>query len=247
MGARLLERTTRSIRPTEAGVLMHHKARSLLDQVAELTDQISERQHNVAGRVRVSAGGAYGEDVIAPAIVQFAVKHPLIAIDLVISDRRVDLVAEGFDLAIRLGALDDTTLIARRLARRRLLLCASPDYLEKAPELRSPDDLVHHACVVSPTIPWRLTTPAGTQSISPSARFASNSIATLVDAAANGLGIAWLAENHIKSHLADGRLVEVLPATRIEPSPVWMLHPSRRYLPQRVTLLMNWLIDRLGD
>jgi DNA-binding transcriptional LysR family regulator len=247
LGARLLERTTRSVRLTEAGQLAHARARLLLDQAEELVDEIGDQQSGLNGFMRIAAGGAFGEQVIAPAIVRFVEAHPTLRVELIISDRRMDLVTEGVDLAVRLGALDDTALIARKLTDRRMVLCAAPGYLENHSELRSVDDLAQHSVLESPGIPWRLMTPGGVRTISPPARFASNNIPTLVDAALRGLGLAWLAETHVREHLAAKRLVEILPESRVEPATVWLVYPTRQYLPRRVRAVMDWLVAELGQ
>jgi DNA-binding transcriptional LysR family regulator len=246
LGTRLIERTTRSVRPTDSGRLLHARAKALFEQFDELVDEVQEQQRELRGAVRVAAGGAYGERVVAPSLVRFAVAHPGIVVELVMSDARVDLVAEGIDLAIRLGHLPDTALVARRIASRRFVLCASPAYLKNAPSLASLADLAAQAGVVSPVVPWRLQTASGEPVQQPRPRFVSNNIPALVEAALAGLGIAWLAEVHVQEHLAAGCLVALLPESGGESAPVWLVYPSRGHQPRRVRVVMDWLIEEIG-
>jgi DNA-binding transcriptional LysR family regulator len=246
LGTRLIERTTRSVRPTDSGRLVHARAKALFEQFDELVDEVQEQQRELRGVVRVAAGGAYGERVVAPSLVRFAVAHPGIVVDLVMSDARVDLVAEGIDLAVRLGHLPDTALVARRIASRRFVLCASPAYLEGAPRLAAPADLAGHAGVVSPVVPWRLQTASGEPVQQPTPRFVSNNIPALVEAALAGLGIAWLAEVHVQEHIAAGRLVALLPESGGQSGPVWLVYPSRGHQPRRVRVVMDWLVEEIG-
>jgi DNA-binding transcriptional LysR family regulator len=246
LDTRLVERTTRSVRPTESGRLVYARAKALFEQFDELVDEVQHQQRELRGVVRVAAGGAYGERVVAPSLVRFAASHPGIVIDLVMSDARVDLVSEGIDLAVRLGHLPDTALVARRITFRRFVLCASPAYLAEAPALGSLADLGGHAGVVSPLVPWRLQSSSGEPVPQPVARFVSNNIPALVEAALAGLGIAWLAEVHVRDHLAQGRLVPLLPETQSEPAPVWLVYPSRVRQPRRVRAVMDWLVEEIG-
>jgi DNA-binding transcriptional LysR family regulator len=245
LGSRLLERTTRAVRATDAGKLAHARARALLDGVDDLRDELNELQSHVSGHVRVTAGGAYGERAVAPALARFCASNPAVTVELLINDRRIDLVSEGIDLAVRIGKLDDGSLIARKITQRRMILCAAPGYLRHAPELVSVDDLAQQACVVSPMIPWRLVTAQGQKLLQPAARFASNSIPALIEAALAGIGIAWVAELHVRAELDAGRLVEILPQSQSEHTDIWLVHSSQRHVPQRVRAVMEWLVAEL--
>jgi DNA-binding transcriptional LysR family regulator len=246
LGTRLVERTTRSVRPTDSGRLLHARAKALYEQFDELVEEVQDQQSELRGPVRVAAGGAYGERVVAPSLVRFAAAHPGIVVELVMSDARVDLVAEGIDLAVRLGHLPDTALVAKRIASRRFVVCASPAYLAGAPRLSCLADLGAHAGVVSPVVPWRLQTKSREPVQPPSPRFLSNNIPALVEAALAGLGVAWLAEVHVREHIAAGRLVALLPDMQGEPAPVWLVYPSRIHQPRRVRAVMDWLADDIG-
>lgn len=246
LGARLFVRTTRSVRPTEAGALLQSRAGALLAGLDDVFDEIGDAEATPRGLVRVAAGGAYGERIVAPALVRFLAANPSIQVHLDISDRRVDLAREGFDLAVRLGALEESSLVARKVSARRMVLCASPAYLEAAPRLRSVDDLRAHVRLGSPDIEWRLKSGAGLFRIKPDGPLSSNNIPALVEAAIAGLGLAWLAETHVRAALEDGRLVRVLAASETEGDAVWLVHPSRAYVPRRTRAVMDWLAAELS-
>jgi DNA-binding transcriptional LysR family regulator len=229
IGARLLQRTTRSVRVTEAGDLLRQRAGTVFGSLDEAFDEIGDRQATPRGLVRVAAGGAYGERMVAPALARFVNAHPDIRIDLDIADRRVDLVREGFDLAVRLGSLDDSSLVARKVAARRMILSASPAYLSSTPAINTVEDLAGHSRLGTTGAEWRLTSPEGDVRLKPS-----------------GLGVVWLAEFHLRDAIADGSLVQLLPDVGTEADPVWLVHASRAYLPARLRVVMDWLAHELG-
>ena len=246
LGVRLLQRTTRSVTPTEAGRTLHVRARDLVAALDELTTEVANQSTELSGSIRVAAGGAYGERFVAPALTRFALEHPGVRIELLMSDRRIDLVSDGVDFAVRHGVLSDSSLIARRVGSRRMRLAAAPDYLAGAPPLESFDDLGRHSCLASPDIPWRLRALDGERLFRPShGRFVSNNGPALVDAALAGLGVIWLADFYVRDAIADGRLVRVLPNTEIEAIATWIVQPTRHHVPRRVQALMDYLLDVL--
>lgn len=247
LGCRLLERTTRSVHLTEAGRLLERKALPLLAEMHDLFQDMAEQQGKISGRVRVTAGGAYGELAVAPALVQFAAHHPDIQIQLEMSDARLDLISEGLDFGVRLGSLPDSSLIARRISRRRMGLFAAPAYLASAGMPTSVEDLMQHSCLVSRDIAWLLTSESGVKILRPTGRFESNSIMALVKAAIAGLGIVWLHDFQVREPLTAGTLVPILPKATVEENAVWIVYPSQRHVPARVRMVMDWLAHSLGD
>jgi DNA-binding transcriptional LysR family regulator len=246
LGARLFARTTRSVRLTEAGTLLWSRARGLLEGYAEACAEVGDAAAAPRGLVRIAAGGAYGERLVARALIGFAAAHPAIRIELAIADRRIDLAAEGFDLAVRLGALDDSSLIARKVAQRRRVLCAAPAYLAGAPPLARLEDLAAHARLGAAGEEWRLAGPDGPLRLAAQGPFLSNSIPAQVAAAVAGLGLLWLAEDHVQEALAAGRLVRVLEQVEASGDPVWLVYPARAYLPARTRSVIDWLAQALA-
>lgn len=245
LGAKLLQRTTRAVTLTEVGALVHRRAAAMIGDLKGLADEVMDAQGKPRGLVRISAGGAYGERFVAPALVRFAVANPEISIDLHVGERRVDLVREGFDLAVRHGALVDSSLIARRINPRNMRLAAAPAYLEAGPPLNDIPDLAAHSCLVSPDMPWRLKGRDGERVLRLTGRFQSTSGPALVEAALAGLGIIWLAEFYVREHLASGALRRLLPETEIADSATWIVYPARDHMPSRTKAVIDWLVREL--
>jgi LysR family transcriptional regulator, transcriptional activator for dmlA len=245
LGVRLLQRTTRAVRLTEAGGFVHARGRSLTEQWSEARDELGEAQAALSGKLRIAAGGTYGERFVAPALIDFAKLHPALEIELLMAERRVDLVRESVDLAVRLGALDDSSLISRKVAPRNMRLVASPDYLAGAPPLDTIDDLAGHSCLASPDIQWRFREDGDDRVLHPKSRFASTSGPALTEAAIAGLGVTWLAEFYVREAIQDGRLIRLLPDTEVEDPAVWIVYPARGHMPMRVRAAIDWLMEAL--
>lgn len=184
---------------------------------------------------------AMGARFVAPIVGRMTQQFPKLSVHLELSNRVVDLVAEGFDLAVRTGHLPDSRLIAARIASRRLYLCASPEYLEQNGRPGSVNDLARHECLVGNATTWHFTIKGVSSPYRPSGRWRCNSGDAVVEAALAGLGVCQVPEFYVLPHLATGRLEVILDHLRPEDEPIWAVYPQRRHLLPKV----GYLVERL--
>lgn len=245
LGVRLLERTTRSVRATDAGLELCQRTRPLFEAFAEATSTVRDRSHDIGGRVRLSATPALGRSRVLPALARLAGEHPALEFDVVLTGTRLDFFESELDLAVREGALDDSTLVARSLGVSRVYLCASPAYVASHPRLRSVDDLEHHDLLLVPAAAAMADLPAlrgrDGKRLHLKPRFRVNDLFAVRDLAEAGKGIAALPDYVADEAVVAGRLVRLLPRTTVADLPVHAVYPSRRHLPRRVGLVLEAL------
>lgn len=248
LGTRLLQRTTRQISLTEAGQGFHQRILAVLAGIEEAETYASGRSSEVSGTLKISAPTSFGRMHIAPHLKAFMDAHPDLAIQLVLSDEFTDIVGGGFDLAIRIAELTDSTLVAKRLAPVRRLLCASPDYITAHGMPRNIDDLKRHRCLPAHNHDvWRLEGPQGTLNIRPEGMLITNSSEVIREAVIAGLGIALRSTWDIGEELKTGRLVQVLPAYEGSHNvALSAVYPSRQFLPAKVRLFIDYLAELYG-
>ncbi|MGV3770089.1 MAG: LysR family transcriptional regulator [Sphingobium phenoxybenzoativorans] len=240
MQAQLFHRTTRSVRLTDAGrIFLDHCTRMIQerDEVIALMNEQDEPQ----GDLRVTCSNAMGERFVAPILRAFAIANPRLNVTLELTNRLVDLVAEGYDVAIRTGHLPDSRLIATRIASRTLYTCASPDYLAAHGTPVSLADLDRHQCLAGTSTTWHFTHRGRRSTHRPRGRWRCNSGAAVVDAALAGMGLCQLPEFYILPHLASGRLALVLEDHRADDEPIWAVYPQRRHMLPKITGLVEAL------
>jgi DNA-binding transcriptional LysR family regulator len=243
LGVRLLHRTTRNVRLTDIGALYHERALAILSEIDTLEDNIADQQQLAVGSIRVSAGGVFADRFLAPALAEFASQHPRVHIHLDIVDRKVDMIGEGYGLAIRHGAPNDPDLIARRLTTRQMRVCGSPAYLDRAGRPETPQDLKNFECLTHPLLPWRFQAGGGEPfEVSVESRWSSNSGIALTEAAVTGLGLIRLANTYTDDLIERGKLEAVLSDYDLPPSTTHLVYPSRQRLPHRMRLLINFLV-----
>lgn len=248
LGTRLLQRTTRKLSLTDAGEIYLRYAREVIHQLNEGEERVKDYQNSPKGRIRVSlVDGGLGEWYLAPTLARFAALNPGVSLDLDLSSRLVDLVAEGFDFVIRVGTLADSSLIARKLTSFRYGLYASPAYLERQGTVAKPEQLREHNCLTGATARWELTHGERVLEIKPQGTWHSKSGQALIAAAKEGLGIARTATFYAEKALAAGDVVEVLADWTREETFVWIVYPSGRNLPRRVSCAINFLLDTFRD
>lgn len=247
LGARLIQRTTRRLHLTEAGERYLIRAQGVLQALDEAAAEVGQGTSDVRGRLRVNGPMSFGTRYLAPLVAQFMHTHPALEVRLDLNDRRVDLLEEGYDLAIRIGSLPDSSLVARRLTRCRLLFCASPEYLAAHGEPSSVKALAEHRCLRyrsgQQSADWKIAT----QSLTVHGPLESNNGDVLTHAAEAGLGIAQQPSFLVTESIASGRLVPILtnePAVRLD---VHALYPARRYLPAKVERFIDLLTEAWGD
>ncbi|UEM05522.1 LysR family transcriptional regulator [Skermanella rosea] len=246
LGVRLLNRTTRKQSLTEAGLAFFEKCASILDQLSEAERVASELQAEPRGTLRVNGPMSFGSPHLASALAAYCERHPQVRIDLVLNDRQVDLVEEGYDVAIRIARLTDSSLIARRLAPIRIVLCASPDYLGRHGAPRTPQDLAGHNCLLytySPTpLDWTLVGPDGVETVvRVTGSLSANNGDALVAAAIAGQGIVRQPTFIVGDALRDGRLVTVLPDHALPQPSAYAVYPHARNLSPKVRSFVDFL------
>jgi molybdate transport repressor ModE-like protein len=247
LGVRLLHRTTRRVRATTEGTALATQGRALVEDLEALTAGLRRGGTEIAGTLRITTSPTFGRLYIAPRLPEFLLQHPDIKLSIHFSDEVVDLVAAGFDLAIRVGQLDSSGLIARRLATNRRVLCAAPTYLKKHGRPERPTDLEKHRCLLQvgaqgKPVAWRLRGPSGREIAVPvNAYLESNLGESLRDAAVAGLGIALHSTWHIRDDLRAGRLQIVLPDYPVPDTGIYAVMPQRRLTPPRVRAFTQFL------
>ena len=248
LGARLLQRTTRSVAPTPAGSVYYERCRRLVEELLEAERAVAESGGRLRGPIRVTAPWLLGE-ALSPVMERFLAAHPQVSIELRLADERVDLVAGGFDLAIRAGALPDSTLVARRLGDVEHRICASPAYLEGRPPVQRPADLRAHDCLgfQAPVTQWTVERRGERVTVPVAGRYTVSSIALIRRAALAGLGVANLPQFVVEADLVAGRLVRLLPAWTADRGAVHLVYPSRRNLSARVAALVELLAATFAE
>jgi len=245
LNAELFERTTRSVRPTELGRMLVDQSRRIIDERDEALS-MARGESEMQGALRLTCSTALGERFVAPIVGRFIRTHPRISVSLELTNRVVDLVAEGFDIGIRTGHPVDQRLDARQIGARSLVLCASPAYLARRGLPRTPADLEAQDCLIGTSGVWHFSEKGTRRTLVPSGRLRCNSGTALVAAALDGLGICQLPEFYVRDHLAAGRLVRLLDAFLDAPEPIWAVCPHRRHALPKVQAMLAALEAELG-
>lgn len=247
LGARLLARTTRRQSLTEIGRQYAERCRQILADIKAAESGAEAMRSTPRGTLRISAPVSFGTQRLAPAMTDYLAAHPEVSLDLDLSDRMIDLVEEGYDAAIRIGELRDSTLVARPLTEYRMMLCASPEYLKQAGTPKTPEDLAHHQCLdfapLNRRVRWNLN---GTESEFPASRFRSNQGQALRMAALRGYGILLQSEALLGEDVAAGRLVPVLEEYLPAPRPVSLVYPRDRLATPKMTTFIAFMLERFG-
>ncbi len=249
LGAQLLNRTTRSVVLTDVGRAYFERCQLLLDQFEELESVVQERQSELAGSIRMTAPTSFGSTNLVAAIRPFMATHPKVAVDLHLTDQRVSVVDDGFDLAIRLGELQDSALIARKLKDMRRIICASPEYLDRFGEPDHPDALATHNCLI-PTwtadpFNWRFRIDGKDSTVRVSGSFHANSPRAIAEMAHGGMGLGQCPHYVIKPFIETGQLRPLLTAFEAPQYGVYAVYPPNRHLTARVRALIDHLADVL--
>ena len=251
LGVRLLQRTTRRVTPTAEGRLFYERAREILDEIDAAEELVGAGRLRPRGTLRVSLSHGFGMSRIVPLVPEFSARHPEIELLLAFADRRLDLVSEGIDVAIRLGPVHDESLIARRLADHGRIVCAAPAYLLRHGTPRAPADLAGHNCILFDQPEylnhWPFRTADGTvERLRVRGNFRSDNGDALFELLLGGLGIAHAADFLALPHLAAGRLVPLLPEHAVdERTAIHAVYPQRRHLPAKVRAFIDFLVERL--
>ncbi len=246
LSAKLFYRTTRRVAVTEVGNIYYQHCRQLLDGLDEAERAITNLQSTPTGKLKITAPTTYGERTIVPLINNFVAKYPELDVWLRLTNQTLDLIDEGYDLAIRLGKLDDSSMMAKRLASRTRYVCASPDYLSTHGVPHSLSELEQHNCLQGTLDYWLFQENGKARNIKITGNIRCNSGRALVDAALKGIGIVQLPDYYVSHFIESGQLVSLLEHLREPDEGVWALYPHNRHLSPKVRMLIDYLSEALG-
>ena len=248
LGARLLNRTTRQLRLTEIGAAYYERCVQIVADIDEAKHSVAELQSQPRGTLRISAPMSFGILHLAPAIFDYMSRYPKVTVDMALSDALVDLIHDGYDLAIRIGKLVDSTLIVRRLVPARLIVCGSPSYLEEHGVPQEPEDLQQHNCLTYSFSPspneWQFMGSEGDYPVRISGSFRANNGDTLRLAALHGLGLVMQPTFIIGEDLREGRLQAVLTEYEATPRSIYAVYPHTRHVSAKVRTFIDFLAER---
>ena len=250
LGVKLLQRSTRQISPTEAGTTYFNRIEPLVEELQQAVELVSDISGSPKGILRVTASVSFGIQCIVPLLGEFETRYPELTIELLLTDSVVDLLTERVDLAIRLGLLEDSTLIAQRLIKTNYAVCASPKYLEYKGEPNQPNNLSQHNCLLFPLAGfrsrWLFKDRAGTiETVPVNGNTIISSAIALKQCALSDMGLALLPHWLIDPELESGKLIQVLTEYEVTArdfnTSAWLVYPSRTYVPLKVRLLIDFL------
>lgn len=251
LGSRLLNRTTRRLSLTESGRIFHERCVQLLADLTEAEEEVNAATAVPRGTLRLTASITFGVRHLAPAIAEFGARHPEVAFDVELSDRTVDIVEEGMDLAIRIGGIGSQALIARPLATTQLVLCAAPGYLARRGTPREPEDLAAHNCLTYEYLAagavWQFRgRDGGERAVRIAGSAHANNGSLLCALAVAGMGVLLEPDFIVAAEIRAGTLVPLLPAFRPPTSTIYAAYPSRRHLSAKVRLFVDALAARFA-
>jgi DNA-binding transcriptional LysR family regulator len=248
---KLIERTTRTQRLTDAGTRFLERAARVVDSFEELADEASLGDEQLTGKVRISAPRTLGTKKLAALVAAFTAKNPDLNVELGLSDRNVDLVGEGYDIAVRVGRMKSSSLVARRIGTYKFVCCASPHYLAHSRTFSEPGDLRDAKCILNlnltPRDQWPFETEAGTLMVNVHGNLELDNDEAMREAALVGAGVIYAPEELVQEDLVSGRLVALLQGVRTISMPIYAVLPSRQFVPRRVGAIVNLFGDALRD
>lgn len=249
LGARLLNRSTRRISLTDVGREFYDRSRSILADIDDAERAVGRASDQPRGRLRITASISFGQRQIVPMVPEFVSRFPDVRVDVLFSDRVIDMVDEGIDVAVRVSPPADSALIARQLVPDRRVICASRGYLDTHGTPETPEDLAAHNALIYSTVysdTWRFDGAAGPAAVRVPSNFAANSGEAIRDLALGGLGIARLATFLVGPDIKAGRLVELLPDWRDpQENIIHAVYPSRRLVPPSTRAFVDFLVEKL--
>lgn len=246
LGTKLFYRTTRKVTATEVGTIYYQHCRQLLDNLEEADQAVTHLQSTPRGKLRLTCAVAYGDRFIAPMVNEFLSLYPDLSVEMIFTNQALDLVQEGVDLAIRMGQMEDSSLIARKLAPRTLYVCGSPQYFTQQSQPHILSELASHNCLLGTLDYWGFYENGKTRTVKVEGNWRCNSGPALLDAALRGLGLVQLPNYYVSVHLQNGTLISVLDNYRQPDSAVWVVYPPNRHLSPKVRLLVDFLSERLA-
>lgn len=244
--ARLLYRTTRRVSLTEAGQTFLGRCQRLIEERNEAFRAVGDLHASPTGLLRMTCAVTYGERFIVPLVNDFMARHPQLRVEIELTNRALDLVHEGFDLAVRLGRLNDSSLVATRIAPRAMHLCAAPGYLQRYGRPHTLSELAGHNCLIGTSDSWLFQQEGREYLFRPRGNWRCNSGEAVLDAALRGFGLCQLPDYYVQGPLREGRLVALLEANQPPNTAVWAVYPQRRHPLPKVRLLVETLREGLA-
>lgn len=246
LSTKLLYRTTRKVSVTEAGQTYYQYCRQVLDGLEEAERAMTNLQLIPKGKLRLTAPVTYGEKVIAPLVNDFILRYPELEVQLNLTNQKLDLVGGGYDLAIRLGKLEDSSMMAKRLSSRTLYVCASPEYLSTYGVPHSLSELDRHNCLQGSLDYWRFQDRGKPYNVRVKGNMKCDSGWALLDAALKGIGIVQLPDYYVQPSLACGKLMNLLEHYQEADDGIWAIYPHNRHLSPKVRMLLDFLDESLS-
>ncbi|GLS91176.1 LysR family transcriptional regulator [Psychromonas marina] len=243
---KLFYRTTRKVSLTQEAQLFYQHCRHLLDDLDSAEQAITNLQSHPQGKIKLTAPMSYGEQKILPLVNDFVALYKDIEVVTELTSHRIDLIEGGFDMAIRMGQLQDSSLIARKLTQRATYVCASASYLQKHGQVALISDLKNHNCLLGTHDAWRFVEQGKTRSIKVTGSIRCNSGTGLVDAALKDIGIVQLSDYYLQPYIKSGQLIPILEQFREPESAIWAVYPQNRYLSPKIRLLIDYLAEHLN-
>jgi DNA-binding transcriptional LysR family regulator len=245
LATKLFHRTTRKVSTTEVGRVYYQHCRQVLDGLDEAERAITNLQSSPRGLLKITAPVTYGEMTIAPLVNDFIAMYPELEVKINLTNQKIDLIDEGYDLAIRLGQLEDSSMMAKRLSSRTQHVCASPSYLSTFGIPHSLSELDQHNCLLGTMDYWRFEENGKTRNVRVKGTVSCNSGHALVDAAIKGIGIIQLPDYYLHPYIEEGQLVPLLEQNRSPEEGIWALYPHNRHLSPKVRMLLDYLSQEL--
>ena len=253
LNIKLLYRTTRKVSLTEEGRVFYQHCRSVLDGLDAAEQAVSNLQSKPQGRIKLTAPVTYGEQQLLPLVNDFMMQYSDIEVTAFLSNQKIDLIEGGYDLAIRIGKLSDSTMMAKKLSHRTNFVCAAPSYLDTYGTPHALSELSQHNCLLGTRDYWHFidTDPRASdagkeRNLRVSGSIQYNSGHSLVDAALKGLGIVQLPDYYVQKHLASGELISLLDDYREPEESIWAIYPHNRQLSPKIRLLVDYLAEHLA-
>lgn len=247
IGCVLLARSTRLVSLTESGLAYYQQSKDLVVGLQQANELVNQQQFHLNGTLRVSAAGGFAEHKVAPALMEFALQHPELTVDMDFNSRMVNFVEDGIDFAIRYGELTDSSLVARKLVNRPMMAVASKTYLKKNAAPKHPGHLKNHSCIISNNDVWKFSKAGIQDNIKIKGRWRSNNANAVVEACERGLGIAYMPKNTFRNAIEQGRLVPILEPFWGQGTSSWIVYQNNRFMPLRARLAIDFLFQYFSD
>lgn len=255
LGIKLLQRSTRRLQPTEAGAIYYGRVAPIISEIEIAAQMATDVGRNPTGTLRITASSVFCEKQIVPLLPEFTQRYPTLRMEIILTDAYLDLIEERIDVAVRLGTLEDSSYMVRKLRPMEFYICASPHYLEKYGEPHKPAHIEEHDCLLFPrqghNLNWLFKNKTGKViEISVNGKYLLTNSLAIQQCALAGMGLTLLPDWLVNEEIRLGNLVRLFPDYEVTAtdyqSSIWLLYPSRDYIPQKTKILIDYLVEKLG-